>query len=126
LGANIETKCRAENDGKAIQRLSHLGICSIHSHQTQTLLLCQEILTGRINTVSREALPEPYKYRGGCSQPNIVLSTRFTMEELVKGLKELKGLQPPRKNNNINQPVPPELPGTKPLTKEYTWLQLHM
>ena len=24
-----------------------------------------------------------------------------------------------------NQP-PPELPGTKPLTKEYTWLQLHM
>jgi len=33
----------------------------------------------------------------------------------------------PRKNNNVNQP---ELPGTKPLPKEYTWtdpsLQLHM
>uniref|UniRef100_A0A0V1KH67 Uncharacterized protein n=1 Tax=Trichinella nativa TaxID=6335 RepID=A0A0V1KH67_9BILA len=30
----------------------------------------------------------------------------------------------------MNQPVPPELPGTKPPTKEYTWrdswLQLHM
>jgi hypothetical protein len=28
-------------------------------------------------------------------------------------------LQPPRKNNNINQPDPTELPGTKPSTKEY-------
>jgi hypothetical protein len=26
-----------------------------------------------------------------------------------------------RKNNNINQPDPSELPGTKPPTKEYTW-----
>jgi hypothetical protein len=26
-----------------------------------------------------------------------------------------------KKNNNINQPDPPELPGTKPPTKEYTW-----
>jgi hypothetical protein len=48
------------------------------------------------------------------------------MEELGKGMKELK---PHRKNNNINQPdthththTPlPELPGTKPPTKEYTW-----
>jgi hypothetical protein len=33
------------------------------------------------------------------------------MQELEKELKEL----------NINQPDPPELPGTKPPTKEYTW-----
>ena len=37
---------------------------------------------------------------------------------------------PFRKNNNINQPDPPELPGTKPPTKDYTWrdpwLLLHM
>jgi hypothetical protein len=26
-----------------------------------------------------------------------------------------------RKNNNINQPDPPELPGTELPTKEYTW-----
>ena len=43
------------------------------------------------------------------------------MEELDKGLKELKGLQPHRRDNNINQPDPPELPGAKPPTKEYTW-----
>jgi hypothetical protein len=57
------------------------------------------------------------------------------MAELEEGLKELKSLQPYRKNNNINQPYPPhthtpELPGTKPPIKEYTWrapwLQLHV
>jgi hypothetical protein len=37
-GTNMETKCRAETEGKAIQRLSHLGIHPIHSHQTLTLL----------------------------------------------------------------------------------------
>jgi hypothetical protein len=48
------------------------------------------------------------------------------MEELEKGLKGLR-LTIHRKNNNINQP---ELPGTKPPTKEYAWrepwLQQHM
>ena len=35
---NMETKCGAETEGKAIQRLSHLGIHLIYSCQTQTLL----------------------------------------------------------------------------------------
>jgi hypothetical protein len=49
------------------------------------------------------------------------------MEELEKGLKELKGFANHRKNNSINEPDPhphpttPELLGTKPSTKEYTW-----
>jgi hypothetical protein len=30
-------------------------------------------------------------------------------------------LWPHRRNNNINQAVPSQLPGTKPPTKEYTW-----
>jgi hypothetical protein len=34
----IETKCAAENELKAIQRLPHLGIHPIYSHYTQTLL----------------------------------------------------------------------------------------
>jgi hypothetical protein len=42
----------------------------------------------------------------------------------------LKGFATHRKNNNINQLEPLELPGTKPPTKEYTWrvpwLQPHM
>ena len=42
------------------------------------------------------------------------------MEELEKGLKELKGFAHNRRNNNINQPDPSEPPGTNPPTKEYT------
>ena len=33
-----DTKCGAETEGKAIQRLPHLGIHPIYSYQTQTLL----------------------------------------------------------------------------------------
>jgi hypothetical protein len=38
MGANMETTYRAEIEEKAIQRLSHLGIHPIYSHQTATLL----------------------------------------------------------------------------------------
>jgi hypothetical protein len=38
MGANMETKCEAETEGKVIQRLPHLGIRLIYSHQMQTLL----------------------------------------------------------------------------------------
>jgi hypothetical protein len=34
---NMETKCGAETEGKAIQRLPNLGIHLIYSCQTQTL-----------------------------------------------------------------------------------------
>jgi hypothetical protein len=37
MGGKTETKCGAETEGKAIQRLPHLGIHPIYSHQTQTL-----------------------------------------------------------------------------------------
>jgi hypothetical protein len=35
------------------------------------------------------------------------LSTGTPMEELVEQLKELKGVETHRRNNNINQPDPP-------------------
>jgi hypothetical protein len=38
MGRDTETKCGAETEGKVIQRLPHLGIHPIYSHQTQTLL----------------------------------------------------------------------------------------
>jgi hypothetical protein len=77
-----------------------------------------------------EVLPEPDKYRGRYLQPTIGLSTGSPVEELEQELKEPKGFKTHRKNNNMNQSVPPELPGTKPPTKDYTcrkpWLQPHM
>jgi hypothetical protein len=38
MGGDTETKCGAEAEGKAIQRLPHMGIHPIYSQQTQTLL----------------------------------------------------------------------------------------
>jgi hypothetical protein len=38
MGANAETMCRAETEGKAIQRLPYLGIHPVYSRQTHTLL----------------------------------------------------------------------------------------
>ena len=51
-------------------------------------------------------------------QPTIGLNMGSPMEELGEGLKELKVFATHRKNNNINQP---ELSGSKPPIKEYTW-----
>ena len=76
-------------------------------------------------------MQEPDIYRGRWSQPTIELVTWSPMEELVKGLKELKGVCNPigRKAISTNH-TPPELPGSKPPTKEYTWrdpvIQPHM
>jgi hypothetical protein len=38
MGGNTKTNCGAKLEGKAIQRLPHLGIHPIYSNQTQTLL----------------------------------------------------------------------------------------
>ena len=100
------TKCGAETEGKAIQRLPHLGIHPIYSHQTQTILLMPRSACGQVPdiAVSLETLPEPDNYRGRCLQPTIGLRNEFPMEELEKGLKELKGFATHRKNNNVGQP----------------------
>jgi hypothetical protein len=50
------------------------------------------------------------------------------MEELEKGLKELKGFVTPWEEQQYQPTRPPSpkvLPETKPPTKEYTWLQQH-
>jgi hypothetical protein len=38
MGGDTETKCGAESEGKAIQRLPHPGIHHIYTHQTEKLL----------------------------------------------------------------------------------------
>ena len=44
------------------------------------------------------------------------------MEELEKGLKELRGVAAPGGSNSVNRPDPLEHPGTGPPTKEYTYV----
>jgi hypothetical protein len=43
-GGNMETKCGAETEGKSIQRLPHLGIHLIYSHETWMLCGSREVL----------------------------------------------------------------------------------
>jgi hypothetical protein len=38
IGENTETKCGTETEGRAIQRLPHLGIHPKYSYQTQTIV----------------------------------------------------------------------------------------
>ena len=63
--------------------------------------------------VSREALPEPYKYRGGCAQPIIGVNAGSPMVVLEKGLKELRGFAAPWREQQCQL----ELPGTGPSTR---------
>ena len=58
----------------------------------------------------RSYVPEPDKHKGGFSQPTYGLSMGSKMQGLEKGLKEPKGLQPHKKNNNIKQPYLPHPP----------------
>jgi hypothetical protein len=54
------------------------------------------------------------------------------MEELEKKLKEMKGFATPQEEQQYEptNPPPPEIPASRPPTKEYTWrdpwLQLHL
>ena len=93
----IETKFGAENEGKAIQRLPHLRIHPIYCSQTPTRLWMPTRACWQEPdiAVSWEALPEPNKYRGRCSQSTIGLSMKSPMEELEEELKELKGFATP-------------------------------
>ena len=123
MGANMETKCGAETEGMTIQRLPHLGIHPIYSHQPQTLLSTPRSACWQEPNiaVSWEALPEPDKYR-------MMLATNLWSEHRVpnggvrgrtKGAEEV--CNPIGRTKLSTNQTPPELPGTKPLTKDYTW-----
>ena len=96
----------SETEGKAIQRLPHLGIHPIWKYQIQTLLPMPRRACWQepCIAVPWEALPEPDQYRCEWMQPNIGLSSGTPIEELCKDWRSWRDVQPHRKNNNINQP----------------------
>ena len=87
-----EMKCGAETEGKAIQRLLHLGIHPVYSYQTLLWMPISACWQEPDIAVSWETLSVPNKCRGGFSQPTIGLSP---IEKLEKGPKELKELAVP-------------------------------
>ena len=74
---NIGTKSGTETEGKATQRLPHLGIHPTCRHQTQTLLwMSRSAYWQELDiAVSWDDLPDTDQYRCRCSQPTIRLST---------------------------------------------------
>ena len=54
-------------------------------------------------------------------QPTLGLSAGFPVEELEEGLKELRGFAATWGEQQCQPAWCPELPGTGPQTKEYTW-----
>ena len=89
---NTGTKNGAETEGQATQKVPHLGIHPICSHQTQTLLLMPSSAWWQEPdiTVSWESLLELVKYRCRFLQQTIGLSIQMPMEEFREGSKELK------------------------------------
>jgi hypothetical protein len=51
----------------------------------------------------------PDRYRGGCSQPTIGMSTKSPMEELEKGPKELKGSVAPEEEQQYEPTSTPSV-----------------
>jgi hypothetical protein len=47
MGEYTKIECGAETEARASQRLPHLAIHPIYSHQIQTLCKCQEVLADR-------------------------------------------------------------------------------
>jgi hypothetical protein len=87
----MEKKFGTKTKGWTIQRLPHLGIHPIISHQTQTLLHMPARFCRKDPdiAVSCETMPVPGKHRSGCSQSAIGWNTGPPMEELEKKPKEL-------------------------------------
>ena len=106
IGEDTETKCRAETERKAIQRLLHLRIDSLYCYQTQTLLwmprracwkepdmLSPERPCQSLTNTEADVCTQPLDWWQG---PRVRWRT-----------KEVKEFATQRKNNNINQPDPP-------------------
>jgi hypothetical protein len=87
-----ETKLGAKMKGWTIQRIPHLGIHPIISHQTQTLLhnARKILLRDPVIAISYEVMPVPGKYISGCSQSSMRWNKhRAPNGEAIESTKEL-------------------------------------
>ena len=106
----MQTKCGTETVEKAIQRLPHLGIHPICSHQTQEVLD-----NGSLIWLSSER-----HFQSLTNTAIIGPSVGSLMEDLENGLKELMGFATQGEKNSVNQPDHLDLLGTGLQTKQYT------
>jgi hypothetical protein len=111
----METKCRAETEGKANKRLSHLGIHSICSHQTPTLLwmLRNACWKEPDIAVSWEALARALEIQRRKLAANHWPECRIPNVGVRARTEGAKGVYNPIERTTIstNQTCHPELPG---------------
>ena len=129
-GENWGSKCRAEIEGKVIQRLPYLGIHPVYSHQTQTLWwmpssACWKEADIVISWGARQSLTNT---EADTSSQLLEWAPNGGLRERTEGAE---GVCNPIGWTSIStNQISPEFPGTKPPTKEYTrrdpWPQLHM
>jgi hypothetical protein len=113
-GGNMETKCGAETEGKALQKLPLLGIQPTYSHQTvlDIIVVCVKVLADKsliwlsperlcqsLTNTEEEAHSQPLDRAQGSS-----------MEELEKELKELRGFVASWREQQCQQARPPGAP----------------
>jgi hypothetical protein len=98
----------------------YCGCQQVHAERSLIWLSPERPCQSLINT-KMDACSQPLD--GACNHPTECGVSNRGVRESSEGVE---GVSNPYGKNNINQPVPQELPGTKLSTKEYTWLQLHM
>ena len=118
-------------DSPSIWGLLHLGSNPVCRHQTLKFLLLPRGTCRQEPGVPIpwEVLPAIDQCICGCLEPPIRMISGIPVEELVEGLEDQRVIATPKKKK-FAWPDHPVLPGTRPLTKEYTGRdlchQIHM
>jgi hypothetical protein len=122
----MEIKGRAETEGKATQRLSHLEIHPIYRYQTQTLLWMPRSACW-MSLIWLSERPCQSRMQRWMLTANHWTEHRVPNRGVRERTEGMEGDCNPTGRTAIStNQSPQELQGTKPSTKEYTWLQLHM
>jgi hypothetical protein len=128
MGANMETKSRAETEGKTIQRLPHLGIHPINSHQTLTLLwMLRNVCWKKPDiVVSWEALARALQIQSQMFAGNHCTECGLPNEGVRERTEGAEGVCNPIGRTTIPTNQTPQSSQGLNHQPEYTWLQLHM
>ena len=109
-GGNMEIMCGAETRGKVIQRLPHLGIHPIYSHQIRTLfwMLGSPCWQELVIALSWEVLPEPDIQSWKLTATGI--SSRVSNGGVGEGTERAEGFAAAWKEQHCQQPKPSRVP----------------
>jgi hypothetical protein len=127
-GTNMKIKCRAETKGKTTQRLPTWGFIPYTVTKPRHYYGCKKCMPkGAWYVCLLRGIDRALQIQRWMFEANHWTECRVPNREVREKTEGVEGVCNPigRTTISTNQ-THPELPGTKPSTKEYTWLQLHM